>query len=248
MIKYRCLLAILMVLTASCSKDEQTTTVTTACGSGQNKVTDIDGNVYNIIRIGGQCWMKENLRVSRYRNGDSIPVILDDSTLLETTVGNCTVYELIPANEHVYGKLYSGYAVMDPRELCPTGWHVPTESEWNVLIKTLDQQADTSADSQDQSQVAGGYMKTTGTFEASTGLWYEPNTGATNSSGFTGRPGGYRMFGNNFYCLGMYGDWWTSTLDTLDFAWHRSIAYDTPRVYRVSSSMKMATSVRCIRD
>ena len=240
---------LILLLAVSCSKDDdQANDTNSGCGGGPSTVADIDGNVYNLISIGSQCWMKENLRVSKYRNGDSIPNHRDDSTLQENTQGSFSPYENFSPHSAVYGNLYNGYAVADPRGLCPAGWHVPTEADWTALVKTLDPNAYTSDDSTTQSQVAGGFMKSTGTYQAGTGLWFDPNTGATNSSGFTALPGGYRFYGNNFYALGISGFWWTSTPDSVDRAWFRTIFNEEANVYRSIANKKAAFSVRCVRD
>ena len=115
-------------------------------------ISDIDGNTYKIVEIGQQYWMQSNLKVSRYRNGDSIPTGLLDSIWLKFTKGAAAQFENKFSNESIYGKLYNWYAVNDPRGLCPEGWHIPTNSEWNQLINQLGKKS-----------VAGGKMKSKGT-------------------------------------------------------------------------------------
>lgn len=156
----------------------------------------IDENCYPSVTICNQTWMQKNLDVSTYRNGDVIPQVQDNTTWANLTTGAWCYYENNSAYGTVYGKLYNWYAVIDPRGLAPAGWHVPTQAEWNILRTCL-------------GDFVGGKMKETGTLH-----WLSPNTGATNSSGFTALPGGMRNGGNNgagFYQLGLYGIWWSST-------------------------------------
>jgi uncharacterized protein (TIGR02145 family) len=137
------------------------------CGT----VTDIDGNVYNTVTIGTQCWMAENLKTTRYNDGTAILTGLSNADWQITTSGAYAIYNNDPANNTTYGKLYNIYAVKT-NKLAPAGWHVPTYTEWTTLTTYLGGEA-----------VAGGKMK-------ATTLWSSPNTGATNSSGFTGLPAG----------------------------------------------------------
>jgi len=150
-------------------------------GSCPATVTDIDGNTYTTVQIGGQCWMAENLQVEHYLNGDIIPAGLSNSAWQSTTGGAAAVYVNVAANKAAYGLLYNWHAVDDARGLCPTGWHEPADGEWTQLTDFLG-----------GTSVAGGAMKTIGTLSAGTGLWLSPNADATNSSGFSGLPGGYR--------------------------------------------------------
>jgi uncharacterized protein (TIGR02145 family) len=133
---------------------------------GTPTVTDIDGNIYNTVQIGNQCWTQSNLKTSRYRNGD--------------VISNFFYYGNNPQNDAIFGKLYQHSSVTDFRGLCPTGWHVPSNGEWNTLINFLG-----------GSSLAGGALKSTH-IQPTIGGWSSPNTGATNSTGFTGLPGGYR--------------------------------------------------------
>lgn len=176
-------------------------------------VTDIDGNVYNTVTIGTQVWMKENLKVTKYRNGDAIgttiPATLDISG--ETSPKYQWAYYGNESNVADYGRLYTWYAATDSRGLCPTGWHLPTDAEWTTLTTFLGGEA-----------VAGGKMK-----EAGTSHW-NFNTGADNSSGWTGLPGGYRHGYGAFFDIGNYGDWWSASELNATYAWARYLLwYDT---------------------
>ncbi|MCP4125500.1 MAG: hypothetical protein GY753_00375, partial [Gammaproteobacteria bacterium] len=136
-----------------------------------------------------------------------------------------------------YGKLYNWHAVDDSRNLCPVGWHVPTDDEWTVLVGYL------GVDS-----IAGGKMKSTGTIQAGTGLWNEPNGGATNESGFSGLPGGYRTSNGNFNSLGNGGFWWSATESDASSAWNRLLYYNSAFVARLNGLKAYGLSCRCVRD
>lgn len=142
-------------------------------------VKDIDGNQYQTVKIGSQVWMKENLKVTRYRNGDPIPRVTVNSEWVDLATGAyCACYNDEGTTAFTYGYLYNWYAVDDRRNLAPAGWHVPTDAEWQILMDYLGGEI-----------LAGGKLKETGTSH-----WASPNTGATNESGFTARPGGIRGF------------------------------------------------------
>jgi uncharacterized protein (TIGR02145 family) len=197
----------------------------------------VDGNVYNTVQIGGQCWMAENLATETYNDGSAIPTGLSNSAWQSTTSGAFAVYADNPANKGAYGLLYNWYAVADPRSICPAGWHVPTDGEWTELTDHLGGEP-----------IAGGPMKTTGTLGAGTGLWNAPNTGATNISGFSGLPGGFRYYNGLFYNLGDYGYWWGATESTTINAWSRILDTDNTFVLRSANDKDYGFSVRCVRD
>ncbi len=199
-------------------------------GSG-NTVTDIDGNVYSTVTIGSQIWMQENLKVSRYRNSDPIPTNLSDAAWQTATSGAYAIYNNDTAINTIYGKLYNWYAVADSRNLCPVGWHVPTDGEWTTLENFL------GGDS-----IAGGKMK------AVSSLWTIRNTGATNSSGFTGLPGGWRnSSGAAYYFIGSSGAWWSST-QSFTYAWWRTLSNFKANSNRDDGGKANGLSVRCLRD
>jgi uncharacterized protein (TIGR02145 family) len=199
--------------------------------STTNLSTDIDGNTYDTVLIGTQVWMSENLRVSKYRNGDPIPTNLSDAIWSSTTSGAHATYNNTAANDSIYGKLYNWYAVADPRGLCPVGWHVASDAEWTTLEDFLGGSA-----------VAGGNMK------AVSPLWLSPNTDATNSSGFTGLPGGNRTSNGTSSNIGDTGLWWSSTQTSTSNAWYRSLYYTNGAVNRSNYLKRNGFSVRCVRD
>jgi uncharacterized protein (TIGR02145 family) len=207
-----------------------------------NGVTDIDGNFYPSIIINGQEWMQKNLAVGKYRNGDPIPTGLSNTAWQSTTSGSYAIYNNNAANNSTYGKLYNWHAVNDSRGLCPTGWHVPSDVEWTTLINYLDPNQNPSAIGA-QSSVAGGRMK-------SAMGWNSPNTGATNESGFTGLPGGYRNLNGSYGTIGYNGNWWSSSASSLINvnAWFRRLDYDPAGVNRTNYDKRGGFSVRCVRD
>jgi uncharacterized protein (TIGR02145 family) len=197
-----------------------------SCGN----LTDLDGNIYPSVTIGTQCWTQTNLNVSKYRNGDPIPQVTDPTQWPNLTTGAWCYYENNTANGTAYGKLYNWYAVNDPRGLAPTGYHVPSDAEWTTLSTFLGGEA-----------VAGGKMK------ATTG-WTAPNIAATNSSGFTGLPGGYRYYNGSFYYIGDSGFWWSASEYVTTYAWYRYLYYNYGTAYRDYFNENLGFSVRCLRD
>ncbi len=188
------------------------------------------GSEIKSVKIGNQVWMAENLNVDHYRNGDLIPTGLSNAQWESTTTGAYAIYNDDRANERIYGKLYNWYAVSDPRGLCPTGWHVPSDSEWSTLETYLGGSA-----------VAGGKLK-------STSGWKTPNTGATNSSGFNAFPGGYRLNGGAYDYIGTSGNWWSSSENNSSSAWNRKLYFFNSDVFRNYYSKQGGFSVRCVRD
>jgi uncharacterized protein (TIGR02145 family) len=199
-------------------------------------VTDIDGNVYNTVQIGTQCWTQSNLKVSKYRNGDNIPTGLSNSQWSSTTSGSYAIYNNDPVNDGLYGKLYNHYAVTDSRGLCPTGWHVPSDGEWTTL-----------ENNQWGSSVAGGALKST-TTQPTPGGWNPPNTGATNSSGFTALPGGIRYYNGDFYDMSNFGFWWSSSVLSGSNAWYRTLTNYGSLLNRDYFGRTDGYSVRCLKD
>ncbi len=200
-------------------------------------VMDIDGNMYPTVQIGSQCWMAANLQVERYNNGDNIPTGINSNDWDFTTTGAFEVYSDNPSNMALYGLLYNGYAVGDARGLCPVGWHVPTDEEWTQLTDFLG-----------GSGTAGGLMKATGTLTGGTGLWRSPNTAATNSSGFSGLPGGYRGDYGLYLDLSFWGYWWSSTEVSAGSARNRELYYSGGDVRRDFFGKFNGFSVRCLQD
>jgi uncharacterized protein (TIGR02145 family) len=193
------------------------------------------------VTIGTQIWQNANYDGTTYRDGTPIPQVTDHTAWQNLTTGAWCYYDNVTANGTIYGKLYNWYAVAgihdtDPNTLnkifAPLGWHVPTDAEWTTLTTFLGGES-----------VAGGKMKATGTT-----LWYSPNTAATNSSGFTGFPGGYRGGNGAFYGIGSYGFWWSASEFAAPNAWYRYLDYYDGDANRGSGSENAGFSVRCLRD
>jgi uncharacterized protein (TIGR02145 family) len=216
---------------------------------GTPTVTDIDGNIYNTVHIGTQCWTQSNLKVSKYRNGDTIPTGLSNSQWGSTTSGAYAIYNNDPVNDGLYGKLYNHYAVTDSRGLCPTGWHVPSDGEWNSMAIFLDSTADTTYSTCGfctQSNLAGGALKDN--MVNSPGSWATPNGGATNISGFTGLPGGYRGSSGVYSDIGGRGWWYTSSNYSSSLAYGRSLYYFDATLSRGHGYLSYGVSVRCLKN
>jgi len=205
-------------------------------------VTDIDGNVYPVVKIGDQCWMMENLKVTHYRNGDPIPNVTDDNEWSDSTDAYCNP-ENDEGNVATYGRLYNWYAVDDSRNIAPEGWHVPSDEEWKQLEMYLGMsQAEADADMW-RGTDEGGKLKESGTTH-----WVSPNTGATNESGFTALPGGFRNLYGTFSNVGNSAHFWSSTEAGSYHALFRFLDHNRSQVGRGGSYKLNGYSVRCVRD
>lgn len=202
------------------------------CGT-TSIVTDIEGNAYSVVTIGSQCWMGENLKVTKFRDGSNIPVVTDDNTWKNLTTAGMVSYNNDNANDATYGKLYNWFAVNDPRGICPDGWRVPHDNDYRILTEYLDP----------DDEFAGGRMK-----EVGTDHWTAPNEGANNSSGFTGLPGGMRFREGQFDHLGLRGLFWTSRSDGDFEAYFLTLTYETPVAHRTFIYKQSGFSCRCIKE
>jgi uncharacterized protein (TIGR02145 family) len=193
-----------------------------------DSIYDFEGNKYRTIQIGTQTWTAENLRSTKFNDGSDIPFVMDVtawSTL--TTPGYCWYN-----NDSVgYGGIYNWYTV-NTGKLCPEGWHVPSDEEWTILTDYLGGKS-----------VAGGMLKETGASH-----WLSPNTGATNESGFTGLPTGYRSYGGGFNSIKNYAFWWSSTAWSSTGAWYRDVNFSYTSVDRSNSNKKSGATIRCLKD
>ncbi len=196
-----------------------------------DSIVDVDGNLYQVIIVDGTCWMASNLRVSRYNNGDSIPLETNGGSWVQLNNGAQCNYDNDSVNLDIYGKLYNGYSVMDNRGLCPTGWKVPHDSDWVDMANYLGGES-----------VAGDKLK-------SLDLWFGPGTPATDEIGFTAKPGGARIIQGNgaFSSIGNMGHWWSSKENGSEVLVNRQITYANPNLAQASNSKKVGFSVRCIR-
>jgi len=205
-------------------------------------VEDVDGNVYNTVTIGNQCWLQKNLNVTHFNNCNAIPLVTDKTAWEnETAPAYCNYNNTTNADTiNTYGRLYNWYTV-NTGNLCPTGWHVPSDGEWNILEKYLDGTVDTAADDWVGINI-GDKLK-----EAGTSNWLSGNIG-TNSSGFKALPGGYRFSYGSFYSIGYMGYWWCSSDFNTDIAWSRILFYNLSNIGSFYISKQLGFSVRCISD
>jgi len=214
-----------------------TCTVTRAVTQYGSDITDIEGNSYKTVYIGTQQWMGENLKTAKYNDGTTIQNVTDNAQWAKLTTGAWSYYKNDAANNTKYGKLYNWYAVIpNNKNVCPSGWHVPTDAEWAVLTNYLD------------GLTAGGKMKEVGTTN-----WISPNTDATNTSLFTGLPGGARDYYGNYSGIGLNGNWWSSTEDDSQilyvlYARYLNMSNKIGSARRSYFEKKSGFSVRCLRD
>jgi uncharacterized protein (TIGR02145 family) len=218
-----------------------TTNNTSPCG-GITTVTDVSGNSYNVVAIGIQCWMKENLKTTKYNNNTSISNITNYNTWATTTTGAYAWYNNDINNKTNYGALYNGFAVDTAtngnKNICPLGWHVPTASDWALLREYLGDDS-----------LVGCKLKETGFT-----YWNSPNTCANNSSGFSARGSGWResYLGTFDMGMGQFGTWWCDkefsvNMDGTKVGQYRLLAYDSTKLKDRFTDKNMGASVRCVR-
>lgn len=219
---YAAALVFLAVATSSCKKETSTPDPTS--------VTDIDGNTYPVVKICGKFWMAENLKTTRYSDGAAIPTNLTNAQWDVTTSGAFAIYDADAANNATYGKLYNWFAASSGK-LAPAGWHVATEAEWNELVTCLG-----------SSRVAGGKMKSIST------LWDAPNTGADNSSGFSGLPAGYRSMNGPYALKGRAAYFWGADQRNATQGEYLLLSADFATTAVNGATKQFGYSVRCVRD
>ena len=215
-----------------------------SCSSSNDSSSNSSNPIPTDITIGSQVWASKNLDVDHYRNGDPIPQVTNKNDFLGFTTGAWCYYNNDSANGAVYGKLYNWYAVNDPRGLAPLGYHIPNDNEWTSLFTTLGGMS-----------LAGGAMR-----EAGTSHWILPNTGATNSSGFTALPAGALDGTGAYYFMSINKatTWWSAnesshqdinSADYLLYAHSTSVNCANVQAYLSLGGYKRSgMSVRCIKD
>ncbi len=233
--------------------------------NGNDVVTDIDGNVYQTVIIGDQEWMAENLRVTRYSNGDAIPTGLSNEEWEDTTDGAYAIYDHHEDNTdginssqdmvEAYGKLYNWYAVDDARGLCPTGWRVPTDDDWTELVDYVVAQG--YPNEFDNPNGAGNAIKSCRQVDHPDGgdcatmvhpRWdFHGTHSGFDEFGFSALPGGGRWVDGSFNNVGYYCYWWSSFEDDDTGVWFRLLDFDYGSVSRSYSSKGVGNSVRCVR-
>jgi uncharacterized protein (TIGR02145 family) len=242
-------ISVLVVLFFGCSTNSDGEGDSTAINIPGPNITDIDGNTYQSVKIGGQTWIKQNLNVSKYSDGTLIPEVSDPIEWNNLTTGAWCYYNNDLANGPIYGKLYNWYAVAGiydedsaydttlRKKLAPTGWHIPSnsecvcESEWTQLINFLG-----------GNYVAGGKIKEEGTLH-----WQSPNS-ASNISGFTALPGGYRGNFGAFENITNRAGFWTSSESDFSSAWFHFLYNDLVFIQNENNTKKTGYSVRCVKD
>ncbi|MCB2218836.1 MAG: fibrobacter succinogenes major paralogous domain-containing protein [Bacteroidetes bacterium] len=216
------------------------------CGE---QITDYDGHVYNTIQIGTQCWMKENLKTTSYRNGNPIQNITNATTWSTLTSGAYVWYNNDIGWKDHYGALYNWYAAMDPNGLCPEGWHIPSDNEWTILTNTIGGAGSPHGNElkscrQVNSPISGGCNTTEHPRWDADDIHY-----GTDTYGFSGLPGGTRRFYNGgFFNMGAYGGWWSSTPLTSDEVLMRGLGNYYGFVDYNYYNKKDGYSVRCLKD
>lgn len=193
-----------------------------------DQVADIEGNIYKTIQIGSQLWMAENLHTGKYNDGTEIPQISYTSSWSGLETGALCWYDNVTLT---YGALYNWYAV-NSGKLCPAGWHVPSDEEWTTLTSFIG-----------GIETAGNKLKEAGALH-----WTSPNSGATNSTGFTALPGGYRYYNSAYNAAKRYGYWWTSTESSTVNALMRDLYYGYAYIDKINSDKRTGASVRCVKD
>jgi uncharacterized protein (TIGR02145 family) len=227
------LISLMSIVTYSCEKDDD------------NTVLDIDGNVYYTVTIGKQVWMVENLKTTHYNDGTEIAQgssIGDYSGEAEPEYW--FAYNDNLANVDTFGRLYTWYVVNSFHDICPKGWHIPTDSEWNELQVFLGMiPSDTILICSENNDISGK-LKETGLKH-----WTYPNTCATDEYGFKVLPAGYRRrFYQEFAYKGEYACFWTSTEWDNSNAWYRHFYYNKASICRTYNLKNYGFSIRCIKD
>lgn len=195
-------------------------------------IKDIDGNVYNTVKIGRQTWMKENLRTTKLNDATPIQLVPDGSAWANTIKPSYCWYNNEPESyRDLYGALYNGFAASSSK-LCPEYWHVPGDADWNTLSKLLG-----------GDNIAGGKLK-----EAGFDYWVSPNMAANNATGFSALPGGLRYYDGVFHDFGFSAYFWSSEVLTPGRLWFRYMDYEYSDLFRFNNSANIGFSIRCVRD
>jgi uncharacterized protein (TIGR02145 family) len=197
-----------------------------------DSVVDIDGNVYHTVTIGTQTWLAENLKTTKYRNKEKIALVTEYEKWPQQTSGAYCSYNNDKKNADMYGYLYNGFAVTDPRNIAPDGWHIATMEEWQVLINFLG-----------GDKIAGSKLK-----EVGKDHWEFPNSDATNETSFTALPGGIRSSNGDCGDIGETSNWWTNTAAGASSLQKISLFYRDPEVTHNDLEKPFGLSVRCVKD
>lgn len=225
----------------SCKKDDSSLP--------DNIIKDIDGNIYHTVTIGTQTWMVENLKTTKYNDGSHIPNVTDANEWETLATDAYSWYDNETKNKTLYGALYNWYAISTGK-LCPKGWHVPSNEEYEALENYL---------------LVNGYNYNGETIENEYALALTSDTGwewcslpgsvgntdypdKRNATGFAALPGGWRSYSGSFFEIGEGAFWWTSSENDSNSAWYRSIYYTHYFLYKHTYTKTCGFSVRCIKD
>ena len=196
------------------------------------EVSDNEGHIYKTVVLDNKTWLAENLRVTKYKNGEEIPTTEKNKNITkESNPKYYWSYNGIDSISSIYGNLYTWYVVQDPRGICPDGYRIPSDLDWISLINTLD-----------GSIMAGDKLK-----EKYFNHWMKPNSNATNESGFSALPGGYREMDGKYYVLGFKGYWWSSKKNYISMVWNTGLVYNIDILERLEHIKKNGLSVRCVK-
>ncbi len=228
----------LLSIIVSCTKDSSTPTITET-----GSVTDIDGNSYKTIKIGGKWWMAENLNVKSYNDGTPIEQAQNDADWIDSVPLFCRYNN----NSSAPGLLYNWYAIANQKKIAPAGWHIPTDDEWKQLEQAIGMDAASTSKAGWRGSNEGLKMKIDGGkgWSLYADLW------PTNESGFTALAGSCRLPDGTYGNPGLFatGFWWTSTADDQNSeAWFRYLDYKNPNVYRSHTYKGYGFSIRCVKD
>ena len=234
------ILVLFIIILTGCNKRSPTE-------STPNTITDIDGNIYQTVKIGNQVWMAENLKVTHYRNGDAIPYETNDNDWAHLTTGAYCVYDIDVNNADTYGNFYNWYAINDNRNIAPPGWHVSTDEDWKELEMFLgmsqEEADDTISDrgTNEGSKIAGNAA-----------LWLDGSlelNAAFGESGFSALPAGFRNHGDgNFAGICRNARFWTSTESVSIYSWYRVLHYNFSIITRANYDKRYGYSIRLVRD
>ena len=221
-----------------------------------NFIKDIDGNVYTYITIGTQVWMKENLKTTKYNDGTAIPNKTDNTAWAALATGAYSDYSNNPGDSTMYGRLYNWFAVDNNagtkvasnggKNVCPTGWHLPSDAEWKTLTDYLTNKGYGFQGS--GNDIAKSMASTSGWTTYGTLGTVGNDQASNNSSGFTALPSGCRNYNGTFCDFGSYAYWWSSTEGSSTDAYYRLMFYVSSIVSRIDYLKRYGFSVRCLRD
>jgi len=206
-----------------------------------SSMTDVEGNVYKTVKIGSQWWMAENLNVTKYKDGQIIESLIDNSIWNDTIAGFCSY-----PGAGGMGKLYNWYALNNASGLAPEGWHIPSDEEWKQMEVTIGMSAGAANNKGWRGSSEGDALKATGIDK-----WFRFGiVWASNSSGFTALAASCRIYDGTYGVPGLNytGFWWTSSDANSNEAWYRYLDYKQSSIFRSFDTKRMGCSVRCVKN